>query len=549
MADSGDLFRQLKEALEYERLEAIRGDICKFAEFTQVDETGKPFKLGAHHRAWYQIIWEQVRDIAEPGKWPAPEKRNLLLFAPRNHGKTSTMVCLLQYLLGKNSLLRIKYVSRNDDIALAVVGQVKNNIEHNPRLHEVFPNLKKDPSGSWSGSTLDVLKLGDDGEIHPAGVGIKDANLQAYGVTAPATGGRADLIIFDDIIGGREAIQEPGRLEKITKAFDMDWMNIGGKRHIAVGTPWTADDILARIAQKASWRVWRKPAISDEGRALWPEERPIEWLMAQREEIGDPAFDLQFRLLGLKGKSDWWTQAIIDRCKDHVTSFGSIPKDFEIAGVTIGFDPAASLHTTGSYSAIFCLLYDQFKRKLPFRIVRDRKKPRIMADALVDMLLEVEDVLTYKLPNGTVAHHNVNMIHVENNATQEAFVDLINSVCEIRHLTLKIPMRGVNTSSQQKWGPEMGLMKMASEFEVGKWIIPFGGEKHHRTDGTEWQDPLHDCPICQWVREMRKYGEMETTTDLIMSAWLASSAIDRPAIGPVSATVQTRRVDMADVQW
>lgn len=544
----GDILRQIREATEFARLDEIRNDICKFIEYTQVDETGKPLVLGKHHREWLEIIWGQIRDIVEPGKWTPPEKTDLVLFAPRNHGKTTIMAAILQYIMGKNPLLRIKYVSRNDDVSRAVVAQVGNNILNNVKVHEVFPNLKPDPAGSWSSTALFVLKVDEEGR--PMGLGIKDATLQAYGITSPATGGRADVIVFDDIIGGREAIQEPGRLEKIAKSFRVDWMSIGGKRHIVVGTPWTPSDILAQLSQDELWECWRKPAINKQtGEALWPEGRPIEWLMRKKRQIGDTAFALQYMLEGVKPKDEWWTQAILDKAKDHKTEFGKVPADFEVEGIVIGVDPAASLNNNGSFSCIFCILFDKYRRKVPYRIIRDRQQPRMLAERLVDMVREVDGSLTVEKGNGTVQPVRISMVAVENNATQEAFVDLINLVCENRGIQLKVPMEGVSTTSRSKWGLDIGLPRMSGEFETGKWIIPFGGSKHHRDDGSEWLDPLHECPICSWINEMLNYGESETTTDMIMASWLASAAIDRQVIADLPVFVRKRMVNVTNVNW
>lgn len=532
-----DQLRQAKEALEYARLEEIRSDVCKFAEYTQVDERGKAFKLGAHHVEWYNLIWNQIRDVVEPGKHPAPEKTEAIILAPREHGKTSTMVTILQYILGRNPCLRIKYVSKNDDVSLDVVGQVKKNIERNVRVREVFPNLKQAPNGSWSGSAIDVARVDVDGKWLEDDLGIKDASLEAYGVTSPATGGRADIIFFDDMIGSREAIYEPGRLEKITKAFYMDWLNIGGKRHIVIGTPWTPDDVIAQLSQNEDWLRWRRPCIDiDTGRPLWPERWPVEALMARKRKIGDLAFDLQFMLTGLRERSQWWTPEIINGCKDKFVRYGDVPFDLfdekgnkiKGRGTVIGLDPAASLKQTGSYSCVFVLAFDEFKRKAVVEVRRMRAQPRAIAEAVIDLHL------TYK----------PDMIYVENNATQQAFVDLISLVCENKGVHAKVPIHGCFTGSN-KWNPEMGLPRMVGDMQNRKWIIPWG-DQHH----VDPIDPLHECAICQWIREMIGFPYETDTTDLIMSSWLAASAIDAPAgFGDLPVAASSSYGNLSEVRW
>mgnify|MGYP001164644066 CR=1 FL=1 len=533
----GDILRQVREVREYARLEEIRSSPERFAEYVMVDEKGKQWQLAEHHREWYRILWHQLCDIVEPGKHvrPPDSKDNLLILAPREHGKSSTMVCFLLYILGKNPNLRLKYVSGSADLAEAIVGQVAKNILSNPRLHEVFPDLKPAKDGKWNLSAIDVQK--------EHGIGIKDASLQAYGITAPATGGRADAILFDDCIRAREAIQEPARLETISQLFYQDWLNIGGYRHIVIGTPWTPTDIHAQLSQNDDWTKWKKPAII-EGKPLWPERWPIDKLLARKRQIGEVAFDLQFMLTGIREKMSWWTSDIVEKCKDPYTEFGKLPEGFEIEGIVVGFDPAASMKMSGSWSCIFALAYDKFRRKLPLRIVRKRGQPRLLAEALVDILIEIHDALTVMGPNGKVlAERRVDLVTVENNATQQAFIDLINLVCENRGINLQVPIVGAFTGTQ-KWNPELGLPRMVGEFENSRWIIPWGGEKHQPPI-----DPLHECNICSWIEEMLGYPYDTETTDMIMSSWLASGSIDRQVIGDLPAVMQRRTVNVTNVQW
>ena len=52
-------------------------------------------------------------------------------------------------------------------------------------------------------------------------------------------------------------------------------------------------------------------------------------------------------------------------------------------------------------------------------------QPRMLAEALVDMLLEIEEFLTGRSGNSTVLRDcRANMVTVENNATQQAFVEV-----------------------------------------------------------------------------------------------------------------------------
>jgi len=545
----GDLLRQLREAANYGKLEKIRNSLPDFIHYIMRDEKGKPLQLGKHHLEWYAALWDQVKDIVEPDKHhirPKDSKDNLLILGPREHGKTTSMVGFLLYCLGKNCLLRVKYVSRSDELSIQVLGQVSDNIVHNERLHEVFPNLKPDPDKPWTGSKLYVLKVDEAGKPHPGRFGIKDASLQAYGIGAPATGGRADILCFDDIIGSREAIQEPARLPKIAQMFYSDWGNIGGRRQIVIGTPWTVDDIHAQLTANPDWMVWKKPAIIN-GKPLWPERWPVEKLMERKRGIGDMAFALQFMLEGLTQKQEWWNDEIINHCKDRGTKFGKVPADFVIDGISVGLDPASSMKHDGSHSCCFVILYDKMHRKLVYRIIRGRFQPRDLVKKVVDLILEIEATLTRK----------VDVITVETNSTQKTFVDLIALECEKRSLetgsllVLRLPITCAFTGAQ-KWNYEVGLPRIVSDFDNRKWIIPWGDEHHKGKKLDEWEpfDPLHECALCDWINEMKKFdGSDSCSTDTIMASWLASSAIDKEVLGDVPAFVRRTSVNVTNVNW
>jgi len=402
------------------------------------------------------------------------------------------MVALILYLLGRFPNMCIKYVSENDTLAGNVVSQVKRNIEKNEKLREVFPGLKPARSETWTGHTLIIERTGS------ADLGIKDASLEASGVTSSSTGGRADLIIFDDIIGSRATITEPGRHVKVRTLFYSDWLNIGGVRHIVIGTPWTPTDLHVELLTKAGWIHWKKPAIVD-GEPLWPEEWSLEALEMKRIEVGDISFDQQFMLKGLRQKQTWWTPQMIESCKRYDLMLGQTDKP--IVKRYLGLDPAASLRIGGSFSCATAAGVDEDNHKTILDVRRERLRPVDVAKLVIEM----------------DKRHHFDLILVENNSTQEAFLDLIRLLAEndpaIHDLDQRI--RGYFTGSQ-KWNPEIGLPRLITEMVNNEWSLPFAGDH---------SDPLHTCPICSLTKEMLGFPDDTETTDMIMSLWLTDIAI------------------------
>ncbi len=508
--------KEVKEALRYHRLQEIRDDICAFAEYVMVDPSGKPWKLGTHHREWYGLLMSVVKELIAGEEIPPNKITNLFIMAPREHGKTSTIVCFLLYMLGVCPRLRIKYVCCGDELATDIVGQVKKNIEKNERLHEIFPNLMKDQDATWTKHELNVVRTDSEGGFDVADLGMKDASLKAFGITGMATGGRADLIIFDDIIGSRAAIQEPGRLDTIERLFYTDWLNIGGKVHVVVGTPWTPDDVHAQLINSEHWLKWRKPAIIN-NQPLWPEVWPIERLIARRAQIGEVAFDLQFMLTGVTHRSSWWSASNIERCKNYNLALGDTLTPNK--GIVIGLDPAASLKKTAAFSCITVAGYDENKRRTILAIERSRKDPEQIAERIIQLSLE----------------YHPNIVLVENNATQQAFLSLIKVISDYKYGGISVPVKDFFTGSN-KWNPEVGLPRLVTTMENGMWIFPFDGD--HDT-------PLHECGICQLCKELLGYPLETKSTDMIMSLWLADTAIEVGSVfGNLPSIVRTRKEEI-----
>lgn len=509
--------KDIQFAIQHARMEEIRNDVVLFAHHVMRDENGRPWEVPEFHKE----IYGKLIDLAEHAvrlkqgsravDVDRSQRRNMIILAPREHGKTSLVTCLLLYLLGRYPSLRIKYVSMSDNHSKAVLGQIKKNIEKNKYLHEVFPNLREAPNGRWSATEIDIDRVTTDGEWDEADLGIKDASLAALGITSSGTGGRADFIIFDDMIGSRSAVMEPGRMEAIKTIFHQDWMNIGRYCNIVIGTPWTPDDIHAELSQHDGWHLWKKPAIDKDGNPLWPQRWPIEDLMKKKAD-SEANFALMYMLEGIKAKVEWWSAATVEKCKDRTLRLGEL--DFEPKGIVIGLDPATGQKRGSSYSCITCVAYDEFKHKTILDVKRVRAQPKVVAEMVIDMYLNVN--------SGGIRPETV---LVENNATQQAFIDLIDVIAQNKYQDLRIPLKG-HFSGGQKWNPEIGLPRLVASMDNGMWTFPWKSDGHV-TNSQGKLDPLHECELCSLCKEMLGYPYDTETTDMIMSLWLADTAIEQ----------------------
>lgn len=115
--------------------------------------------------------------------------------------------------------------------------------------------------------------------------------MTAVGLGGAVTGKPADLIIIDDPVKGYAEAQSRAMRESTD-----DWLRASiltranpGTSVFVVHTRFHPDDIIGRLSAEG-WRTINLPAISDAGEALWPQERPIEFLREQQTQLGEHMF-------------------------------------------------------------------------------------------------------------------------------------------------------------------------------------------------------------------------------------------------------------------
>ncbi len=479
---SGDDLKTARLALEQVSWEFAPRDVNTFCEYVMQDSSGEPWVQQPFHREWHQLISD-----AGPGG-------RVLIAAPREHAKsTQISVGRVLWELGRDPNLRIKLVASNDDLARDLLYEVRANIEHNPRLHAVFPELQPDEGSGWSKQRLYVRRARVQ----------KDPSLEAAGILTSGVGGRADLIIFDDVVDLRNAIHQPAMREQVKRAFYEVWMNLPTEagRAIYVATVWHGDDLTAELAGRGHhrrsrvWRVWWKPARDPaSGQVLWPGSWSPERLARKKEEIGPRAFARQYELVPLSEEEALFPERILQVCLDK--GKGLMPDRVEVPEQWprfIGVDLASSLQAKSAYTVAFVIALDPDGIRYPLQIHR----ARLAFDQTVELIGQLW------------RQHHPQEIRVENNAYQDALVQ------HLRQRFPGIPVVGY-TTGRQKVDEKVGLPGLSAKMAAGGWVIPSGGDPHPADC---------PCPWCAWVAELRSYP-MGRYSDIVMAMWFANAAAE-----------------------
>lgn len=192
---------------------------------------------------------------------------------PPQHGKSELIFHWIAWALLKGGPDReILYLTYNDDFATAQMRRAK------PIAEQAGLRFRSD-SRAFCEWYLD-------------GKG----KLSANGIRGSVSGKPGKLIIIDD--GVKDWAEAHSRTIR-DATFDALRANVITRMHpdsslVNVMTRWHEDDLTGRM-EKLGWKVINLPAINDDGEALWPEGRPIDFLEQQREQLGAHVFSALYQ--------------------------------------------------------------------------------------------------------------------------------------------------------------------------------------------------------------------------------------------------------------
>jgi predicted phage terminase large subunit-like protein len=279
---------------ELERKQKIADAKTDFMAFCHYVYPG--FKEGPHHRHMKPLLHE-LRDGTRP---------RLTVSMPPRFGKSETIAYLfVSWYLGHNPAHQIMMVTHTADLSADFGRKVRNMLDSDI-YHEIFPDtvVARDKSAASNWSTT----LG--GKYLAIGIG---ANVAGHG---------ADLLIGDDLVSEQAVLaSDPDK----TFAQAWEYMQVGplqrlmpGGRIIMIGTRWGKKDPIGRALAWAQnnpdslpWHEVRFPALLPSGKSLWPEQWPVDQLLAKKAGMFPQFWAAQYMQEptseeGALIKREWW---------------------------------------------------------------------------------------------------------------------------------------------------------------------------------------------------------------------------------------------------
>ncbi|GAA5437559.1 hypothetical protein [Deinococcus aquaticus] len=255
---------------------------------------------------------------------------NVLLLAPREHLKSSTLTTYLLHKVLYNPEIRILIVTISDSLATGMLQRIKSILETNTTIRQLFGDVKG--NGVWGADGLTLKRK----NIYT------EPTIKAIGIGTAAVGSRCDLLICDDLIDSTKA-DSPTERDKLSERFNGELSSLvsdGGKT-IVLGTRKGAHDLYSELLDNKSYYCLVQPAITshrpedltceyirdsngvitgveiaEEVAVLDPVRWPIERLMLRRINTGSTRFLREYQndissFTGNLLKPEWLTVSTV----------------------------------------------------------------------------------------------------------------------------------------------------------------------------------------------------------------------------------------------
>jgi predicted phage terminase large subunit-like protein len=353
-----------------------REDPNAFMEYCFTDKaTGRPMEQQWFHEEWHHAMNTDPK---------------LIIIAPRSHGKTTQVVGRIIWEIGRNSDLRVKLLGATDGRAKERLLQIQQNIVGNPRVREVFPALVPDRSLPWNAHKIYVQRTHID----------KDATVEAVGVLSSATGGRADIIVPDDVVDQRNAIGMPGLRKRVKQVWFSDWSQLlePWGRVMGICTLWHKDDLNHELMRNPTYKTLFY-AIDERFGAMWANKWNEARLRDKHADIKSIEFNRAFRNIAVDFESQFvnpkWFRFVrllsddeFNRRVDRMqflqsydtagTPTGRREQDYS-ASVVIAVDAEAGMiyvidawHARLSLKQMAARVHEEFTRYHPYRVLIEK---------------------------------------------------------------------------------------------------------------------------------------------------------------------------------
>jgi len=211
-----------------------------------------------------------------------------LIEAPRGSGKSIMLQASLLWAVGRNRNIRAKLLGESDAKSgerLQTLHTIVDTKEH--IYHVIFPEVRKVSRSTKRPNAVTTFNLERD-------LIAADHTIEARGVLNMATGGRAELLALDDIVGRYNSIDNPSLKPKVLDKIRDDWWPImtGDSLVWCIFTPWAQGDVNDYLKSHTDWPHFRVAhgVPGNPYKSCFPTLWPDEALKERRRFMGEVGY-------------------------------------------------------------------------------------------------------------------------------------------------------------------------------------------------------------------------------------------------------------------
>lgn len=540
LRQSDEIFREEMDRLRLmtQNSSIAEDNRANIAPFEDWCEEYLDTQLFNHHLQWVDLLeGREPRNLHENQTYIPGEPEFLLINTPPEHAKSTTITMnYVTYRICQDPNIRVIIVSQTQEMAKRFLRGIKDRLASENRNYQKL-QIDFGPEGgfddgaaAWTADSIYVSSSTRDS-------GEKDPTVQALGIGGHIYGSRADLIILDDCVTGKNAHEYEKQMDWLQREV-YNRLSYPGGRILLVGTRLAPVDLYGEIVkddyygeESSPWTYLTQPAVLEfaddtkDWKTLWPKTNrpPVSiagrQLVEQYEDGLWPMWTgeaLRKRRASMSPRNwalVYMQESVVEDAIFPVKAVTGSVDGMRAAGlmqrgapghrnngmdglyVVGGFDPAMTGH-----SAAVVMAVDRFTGE---RWILDLwSKGNLKPDDIFDKIKEL--TVKYSINEWRIEKNAMNLMVTQNRE--------IRNFLGARGCLLREHFTGNN-----KWDADFGVASMSVLFdgwESGKQLIHLPsrasgeGVKMLIEQLTTWE------PLPPGVKTKKK-------TDLVMALWFA----------------------------
>lgn len=188
-------------------------------------------------------------------------EKNTLILLPRRHLKTLIASLFVIWYIFKYPNQAVVIITDTRQKGITLLKGIKSIIMHHKGLNQVF--------------NCEFAKKGNNEDIITLGIRTtfaKEPNVKIFSIEQPIQSARADMILFEDIVGD-QFVKSNANRETVRYNFKSAFSILEEKSKVVVtGTRYTIDDIYADIIEEntklSNWTIISKSVYTEDKKAL-----------------------------------------------------------------------------------------------------------------------------------------------------------------------------------------------------------------------------------------------------------------------------------------